>query len=85
MHDDDEFTEFANLQFERVTAGRYVVVGEVRVSGRLQTRRVECRNPAYGFAKLEEEIEDLLMAQVRAEAAAADIKRVMRRKRLSDV
>jgi hypothetical protein len=33
MHDDDEFTEFANLQFERVTAGRYVVVGEVRVNG----------------------------------------------------
>ena len=36
-------------------AGRYVVVGDLRVNGKLQTRRIPCANPAYGFARLEAE------------------------------
>ena len=35
--------------------GRYVVVGDLRVNGKLQTRRIPCANPAYGFARLEAE------------------------------
>ena len=58
--------------------------GEVRVNGRLQTRRIPCANPAFGFAQLEAEIEDLLMAQVHAEAATIEKKRARRKTRLTD-
>jgi len=43
MEDDDDF---ANLQYERLDVGSYVVVGEIRVNGKMQTRRIPCNNPA---------------------------------------
>ena len=57
-----------------------MVVGELRINGKLQTRRIECRNPAFGWAKLEQEVEDLLIAQIRAEAEAVQNKRGRHRK-----
>jgi hypothetical protein len=78
MTDDDEF---ANNQYERRDAGSYVVVGELRIDGKLQTRRIPRANPAYGIAKLEQELEAL--AQVRAEAEAADAKRARRKTKLN--
>jgi hypothetical protein len=70
--DDNLATELADIRYERLGAGKYVVAGELRINGKLQTRRIECQNPAYGWAKLEEEVEDILIAQVSAEAAAIE-------------
>jgi hypothetical protein len=57
MDDDDDLTELAEINYERIDAGKYVVVGELRINGKMQTRRIECRNPAFGWAKLEQEVE----------------------------
>ena len=84
MHDDDldeELAMLANLEFERRALGRYAVSAEILVGGKMQTRRIECSNPAYARAQILAEIEDMLVAQVRAEAES---KRAARRKWLRD-
>jgi hypothetical protein len=70
--DDDDFSElpetsFRFIQYERIDAGSYVVHGEVVVNGEAQARRIPCKNPAFGFRKLEEEIIDALLLTVRDE------------------
>jgi hypothetical protein len=75
MSDDDDFEEFADIQFERLFLGRYVVAGKVIVNGKAQIRRVECINPAYGFLRLEEQIAALLCGgrdETAAQARADD-------------
>ena len=54
------------FQYERIDAGSYVVVGLINVDGRMEERRIPCRNPAWAFAQLEEELCDLLAARERA-------------------
>ena len=77
--DDDHF---AGIRFERPEKhpGQYTVFASALIGGKPQLRTLKCNNPAYGFATLEEEIEDLLTAQVRAEAEAAQNKRGRHRK-----
>lgn len=69
MSDDDD--DFASIRYERPDEhpGKYTVFAAAMIGGKPQLRQLKCNNPAYGFAKLEEEIEDLLLEQVRAEAA----------------
>ena len=65
-HDDDE-DDFANIRFERPEKhpGKYTVFASALIGGKPQLRRLECNNPAYGFAKLEEEIEEMLIADAK--------------------
>ena len=59
---DDELSgELGKIQYERIDAGSYVVIGELRING----RRIPCRNPAYGFGALDQEVRDLLAARAR--------------------
>jgi hypothetical protein len=39
---------------ESVAPGRYVLTRKVEIDGRLRSRRIECSNPAFGFARLDE-------------------------------
>jgi hypothetical protein len=68
MDEMDVHHEFARVRFERLGCGRYAVHGEITIKGECQKRRLECWNPAYGIAKIEEEIGDLLLAQARVKA-----------------
>jgi hypothetical protein len=83
MTDDDD--EFRFIRYERIDAGRYVVVGELRIDGKMQTRRIPCADPAFGFARLEAEVEELLPAHERAKAVAdAESKRARGKKKLGE-
>jgi hypothetical protein len=54
---DDELSgELGEIQYERIDAGCHVVIGELRING----RRIPCRNPAYGFGALDQEVCDYL-------------------------
>lgn len=72
MADDD----FAHFQFERIALGRYAVRGRVTIDGKSHIRRLEATTPLTGTPASEW----LLIAQVRAEAAAAENKRSRFRK-----
>jgi hypothetical protein len=72
---DDELADFedpdfevAAVRFERLGNGRYAVFGQIAVANKVETRRVECSNPAYGNARLEEQLSELLVAHERAVA-----------------
>ena len=78
LMDDDEFeddfeSDYANIRFERIEVGRYLVAGWLTLNGKRHERKVECRNPAYGFQRLGEEIDELLTQEMaRAHQAGAD-------------
>jgi hypothetical protein len=77
---DDDEVEFADVMFRKLEPGRYKVATSITIKGKCETRELECRNPAYGLAKLEDEICVLLK-----EAAVANRKRRKRNTRLTDV
>jgi hypothetical protein len=67
--DSDDFEQdHANVRFERLELGRYAVHAQIMVGGKVQSRRIECSNPAYGTAQLEEQLSELLLAHERAKA-----------------
>jgi hypothetical protein len=66
MDDDDSF---ANVSFERLGCGRYAVSASLMIGDTVQKRRIECANPAWGTAQLEEQLSELLLAHERAKAA----------------
>ena len=74
--DDDDFSElpetsFRFLQYERIDAGNYAVHGTVVINGVAEARRIPCKNPVYGFRKLEEEVPNALLLSVRDEKRAS--------------
>jgi hypothetical protein len=58
---DDDFdnSDSGNIRFERIAPGQYLVVGWLTLNGVRHERKVECRNPAWGFKRLGEEIDEL--------------------------
>jgi hypothetical protein len=70
--DDDDFlddfdTDYGNIRFERVGIGQYLVAGSLTINGRRHERKVRCVNPAFGFARLGEAIDELLTAEFRGQ------------------
>ena len=65
---DEELEQFFDVRFERLGSGRYAVFGQIMVGDKLERRRCECSNPAYGSARLEEQLSELLLAHERAKA-----------------
>jgi hypothetical protein len=69
LDDDEQQQQFANISMERLGCGRYAVSASLMVGDKVQKRRIECSNPAWGTAQLEEELSELLLAHERAKAA----------------
>jgi hypothetical protein len=74
--DDDEITALPEMdipfiRYERIALGSYAVHGQVVINGVAQHRRYECKNPVYGFRKLEQEIMDALLLGIRDEKKTA--------------
>jgi hypothetical protein len=74
--DDDEITglpemDIPFIRYERIALGSYAVHGQVVINGEAQLRRIECKNPVYGFRRLEEEIMQALLIGVRDEKQSA--------------
>jgi hypothetical protein len=65
---DDVESDHANFRFERLEAGRYAVSASLMIGDKVETRRIECSNAAWGTAQLEEELSELLLAHERAKA-----------------
>jgi hypothetical protein len=63
---DDDFdnSDSGNVRFERIAPGQYLVAGWLTLNGKRHERKVECRNPAYGFQRLGEEIDELLTQEM---------------------
>ena len=81
MLDDDDV--FASIRYERLekNPGQYTVFASALIGGKPERRQIKCNNPAYAAAMLEEELADLMIAQLRAEADA-DRKRARRKTKL---
>jgi hypothetical protein len=62
--EDDFDSDYGNIRFERIDAGRYMVAGALTINGVRHEGRVECRNPADGFQRLGEEIDALLTQEI---------------------
>jgi hypothetical protein len=71
MSDDLNDDNFASIRFERPQKhpGKYTVFASAMIGGKAQLRRLECNNPAYGWAHLEGEISELMLAHARAKRA----------------
>jgi hypothetical protein len=67
---DDEHDEqqFANISMERLGCSRYAVSASIMVGSKVEKRRIECANPAWGTAQLEEELSELLLVHERTKA-----------------
>jgi len=39
---------------ETIALGLYLITRKVEIKGQLRSRKIECANPAYGFARLDE-------------------------------
>jgi DNA invertase Pin-like site-specific DNA recombinase len=70
---DDELEQFCTVRVERLGNGRYAVFGEIEVGDKVEKRRIECSNPAWGTAQLEEQLSELLLAHERAKAKLAAV------------
>jgi hypothetical protein len=78
---DDELEQFCDVRFERLGSGRFAVFGQIEVGGKVEMRRIQCSNPAWGTAQLEEELSELLLAHERAKAKRRKAKAKRRLKR----
>jgi hypothetical protein len=74
--DDDDITglpetDIRLLQYERVDAGSCVVHGQIVINGEHHVRRIECKNPAFAFGQIQEEIINAVLIGIRDEKQTA--------------
>jgi hypothetical protein len=77
LADMDSGSDFADVRFKRLGAGRYQVKAEMMIAGEGVVHELECSNPAWATARLEER----MVQEFRSKAEHA---RQRRRKRQAE-
>jgi hypothetical protein len=69
---------------ETIALGLYLITRKVEIKGQLRARKIECANPAYGFARLDEwEARERMFANAKSQALGGSLRR-LKVKRIED-